>query len=287
MNIESSLILEGGGMRGVYTAGILEYFLERDMAFNCIYGVSAGACHALSYISKQRGRNKKVSVDMVVDPRYIRYKGLVDGTGLFNMDFIFNQIPNELVKYDFDAFRNSSQRLIAVTTDCLTGQAVYVNCHDTQSNEELIDVVKASCSLPLMAPVVTYRGRKFLDGGLSDSIPIQKAMQDGHTKHVVIRTRQQGYRKKPHKGNAIYKLLLNKECSGAVKALKNRSTHYNKALDDLDQYEKEGLAFIFTPSSDCIVRRVEKEKTKLEQLYQLGYEDAKSRYPDLMRYLES
>lgn len=287
MKIESSLILEGGGMRGVYTAGILEYFLERELEFSCVLGVSAGACHALSYISKQRGRNKKVSVDMAVDPRYIRYKGILDGTGLFNMDFIFNQIPNELIKYDFDAFRSSSQKLIAVVTDCQTGQPVYMACHETKTNDELIDLIKASSSLPLMAPIVHYKGMSLLDGGLSDSIPIQKAIEDGFKKNVVILTRQQGYRKRPLKGSSVYKLLLSKECSGAVKALKNRYIHYNQALDHLNQYQQEGLAFVFTPSIELVVKRAEKDKARLEQLYQLGYEDAKSKYDALMTYLES
>lgn len=287
MESKCSLILEGGGMRGVYTAGILEYFLEKELEFPNIFGVSAGACHALSYISKQLGRNKIVSVDMVSDPRYIRYRGIVDGTGLFNMDFIFNLVPNELVLYDYHAFRNSSQRLIAVATDCLTGLPVYVDCHDTVSDKELLDVVKASSSLPLMAPVVSYRGKKLLDGGLSDSIPIEKAILDGNKKNVVVLTRQQGYRKKPQRGSSVYKLLLNKECKGAVSALESRYIQYNKALDALEQYQKEGLAFVFTPSVEQVVKRAERDKTKLEQLYLLGYQDAKNRYDDLMQYLDS
>ncbi len=286
MQIESSLILEGGGMRGVYTAGVLEYFIEKNIEFPYVIGVSAGACHALSYISKQLGRNKKVAVDLVTDPRYIRYRGVFDGTGLFNMDFIFNTVPNELIQYDYDAFRNSSQKLIAVVTDCLTGEPVYINCHDTVSNQELIDVIKASSSLPLMAPSVPYKGKHLLDGGLSDSIPIEKAISDGHKKNVVILTRQSGYRKRPQKGNALYKLLLSKECIGAVNALKNRPIQYNKALDALVQYQNEGTAFVFTPSAELVVRRAEKDITKLERLYELGYIDAQNRYDELMRYLD-
>lgn len=287
MNRESSLILEGGGMRGVYTAGILEFFLEKNIEFPYVIGVSAGACHALSYISKQEGRNKKVSVDMVLDPRYMSYKGIVNGTGFFNMDFIFNQIPNELVPYDYDAFRQSSQRLIAVATDCLTGKPVYMDCQGTTTNDELISIIKASCSLPLMAPIVNFKGMSLLDGGLSDSIPIQKAIEEGHNKNVVILTRQEGYRKKPSKGNRVYKLLLRKDCSGAITALKTRYLHYNKALDDLKAYKNEGKAFVFTPSVEMIVKRTEKDRNKLELLYQLGYKDAKDRYDELCHYLES
>lgn len=282
---ESSLILEGGGMRGVYTGGILEYFMEKKLEFPCVYGVSAGACQALSYISKQKGRNKKVSVDMAVDPRYIRYKGIIDGTGLFNVDFIFNKIPNELVKFDYDTFRNSSQKLIAVATNCVTGEAVYIDCNDIQTNEELTDAIRASSSLPLMAPVVNLKGKKLLDGGLADSIPIKKAISQGHNKNVVVLTRQLGYRKKPLKGSLIYKLLLEKDCKGALLALKSRYIHYNQSLDDLIKYQKEGKAFIFAPSADMLVKRAERDQGKLENLYQLGYDDAKKRYDELMQYL--
>lgn len=286
MEKNGSLILEGGGMRGAYTAGIIQYFLEMDLELSYVIGVSAGICQAMSYVSKQQGRNKRTTIEMALDPRYIRYKGVFDGTGLFNMDFIFDQIPNEIVKYDYDTFRKSKQKLFAVATDCLTGNPVYFNCHDSISNQELNMMVRASSSLPLIAPVVRLRDMELLDGGLSDSIPIDKAIADGNKKNIVILTRCYGYRKRPPKDLIIYKLLLRKGCKGAFQALKNRYKNYNKALDDLDKYSSEGLAFVFAPSKDLKIKRAEKDIDKLEQLYQLGYDDARIRYDDLMNYLD-
>jgi predicted patatin/cPLA2 family phospholipase len=282
---ESGLILEGGGMRGAYTAGVLQYFMEKELELSYVIGVSAGVCQGASYISKQLGRNKKVTIDMSLDPRYIRYKGIFDGTGLFNMDFIFNKIPNELVKYDYDAYKKSKQKLIAVATDCLTGNPVYLDCHSAQTNEELNMMFRASSSLPLFAPVVNLRDLKLLDGGLSDSIPIKKAIDDGNKKNIVILTRPRGYRKSPSKGHIIYKTLLGKECSGAVYALKNRYIHYNQTLDELEKYKNKGLAYVIAPSQDLKIKRAEKDINKLEQLYQLGYDDAKNQYKDILAYL--
>lgn len=285
MIYESGLILEGGGMRGAYTAGALELLMERDIELSYVIGVSAGVCQGASYISKQLGRNKKVTIDMSLDPRYIRYKGVFDGTGLFNMDFIFDKIPNELVKYDYDAYRNSKQKLIAVATDCLTGNPVYLDCHNAKDNDELNMMIRASSSLPLFAPIVKLREWQLLDGGLSDSIPIKKSIDDGNTKNLVILTRQRGYRKKPNKGHIVYKNLLGKECRGAVNALKNRHKHYNKTLDNLEKYNEKGLAFILAPSKDLKIKRAEKDINKLEQLYELGYNDAKNQYEVILSYL--
>ncbi|PKM96235.1 MAG: patatin family protein [Firmicutes bacterium HGW-Firmicutes-1] len=287
MRKESSLILEGGGMRGAYTAGVMQYFLEKELELSYVIGVSAGACQAMSYVSKQHGRNKKVTIEMVLDPRYIRYKGIFDGTGLFNMDFIFDQIPNELVKYDYDTFRKSKQKLLAVATDCKTGKPVYLDCHDSISNDELNMMVRASSSLPLYAPVVKLRGMDLLDGGLSDSIPIEKAISDGNKKNIVVLTRCNGYRKKQSNAVALYKLLLGKDCKGAVNALQNRYKDYNNALDALDMYCKEGLAYVIAPSEDLNIKRAEKDIKKLEQLYQLGYDDANRHYDDLINYLDN
>lgn len=281
----SGLILEGGGMRGAYTAGVLQLFLEKELELSYVIGVSAGICQGVSYISKQLGRNKSVTIEMALDPRYIRYKGIFDGTGLFNMDFIFDQIPNELIKYDYEAYRNSKQKLIAVATDCHTGNPVYLDCHDAKTNDELNMMIRASSSLPLFAPVVKLRDWQLLDGGLSDSIPIKKSILDGNHKNIVILTRNRGYRKKPSKGHFIYKCLLGKQCKGAILALKNRYKNYNQTLDDLEEYCEKGLAYILAPSKNLNIKRAEKDIEKLEQLYQLGYEDALRQYNDIISYL--
>ncbi len=285
MYLETSLVLEGGGMRGAYTAGVLQYLLEKKVEVSYVIGVSAGICQAASYVSKQLGRNKKTTIEMASDSRYIRYKGVFDKTGLFNMDFIFDEIPNNLVKYDYDAFWKSKQKMIAVATDCKTGKPVYINCHQASNNKELNNIFKASSSLPLFAPVVSFRGMSLLDGGLSDSIPVNKAIHDGNKKNIVILTRPRGYRKKPAKGLKLYKRLLGKDYSGAYKAMETRYLHYNKTLDHLEAYQKNGLAFVIAPSKDLKIKRAEKNQNKLEALYQLGYNDMKSKYDKLINYI--
>lgn len=284
--LDSSLILEGGGMRGVYTGGVLEYFMEKNLEFPYIIGVSAGACQAMSYVSKQPGRNKKITIDLVKHPKYIRYRGIIDGTGLFNMNFIFDEIPNQLVHYDYETFRASKQQLIVVATDCKTGKPVYLNCKNGKTNEEINLMVRASSSLPLVAPIVKYKDMELLDGGLVDSIPIQKAIKDGKKKHVVVLTRPSGYRKGKPKGTGIYKMILGKNHAGAYNALKQRYIKYNQTLDELEKLEKEKKVLIIRPSQDLAVKRTERDPNKLEQLYKLGYEDAKNLFNDILNFLQ-
>lgn len=280
------LVLEGGGMRGVYTAGILEYFMEKNLFFPYVIGTSAGACNAMSYISRQKGRNKKVTIDMVDDSRYISYKGLVNGNGLFNMDFIFDDIPNKINIYDYDTYRNSNQKMIAVATDCMTGKPEYLNCMEEPDNIKLNIIIRASSSLPLLASVVEYDGKYLLDGGLSDSIPIKKAIEDGYKKNIVILTRYKGYRKKPIKGKKIYEKIYGKKYPGLIKALSNRYKHYNKTLDIINKLEDEGKVFAFYPDNNIKIKRTEKDKKKLEKLYLNGYNDAKEKYNIIKKFLE-
>ncbi len=281
----SSLILEGGGMRGVYTAGVLEYFLEKKLEIPYVIGVSAGACQAMSYISKQQGRNKQVTVGLANNPNYIRYKGIVDGTGLFNMDFIFNEVPNSLVRFDYESYFKSPQKMYAVATDCVSGEPVYFDCKRAKDNQQLNDMIRASSSLPLVSPAVEVDGRNYLDGGLADSIPIRKVMEDGRSKRVVILTRATGYRKKTAKNTKLYDLLLGKKYPGAVEALKRRTDDYNESLDLLDNLSANEEAFVIAPSRSIEVKRAERNLDKLNAFYELGYQDSKNQYEALMDYL--
>lgn len=184
---ETGLVLEGGGMRGVYTAGVLEYFLEQDLSFPYVIGVSAGACNAASYLSKQKGRNRIVNVDYVTDPRYISWRNFFKSRQFFGMDFIFDEIPNKLVPYHFEEFYKNQSEFVIGTTDCHTGKPVYFNRKDY--GKDVLKVLKASSSLPFISPEVDFNKRVLLDGGISDPIPIKKAQQDGYKKNIVILTR--------------------------------------------------------------------------------------------------
>jgi len=266
------LVLEGGGMRGIYTSGVLEYFLENDIEFPYVIGVSAGACSAASYLSKQFGRNLRLNTHYLKDPRYLSWRNYIKKREVFGMDFIFDEIPKNLDPFNFDAFRDNKSQFLVGTTDCYTGQPVYWSKDEIE--DDLLTIVRASSSLPFFAPVVEFRGKHLLDGGISDPIPIKKAEFDGYRKNVVVLTRNEGYRKKESKS---YKLVKRKypQYSGLVDAIMKRHEIYNETLDYLEEQEKKGNVCMIRPTNKLKVGRMEKNRKKLEELYQEGYDDAK------------
>ncbi|MDR6549788.1 patatin family protein [Paenibacillus qinlingensis] len=266
------LVLEGGGMRGVYTAGVLEYFMEQNLYFPYVVGVSAGACNAVSYISKQPGRNKKVTIGYVADHRYLSYRNLLRSKSIFGMDFIFNVLPNRLEPFDYDTFYASSQQFAIGTTDAHTGEPIYFTKHELQ--QQTMPIVQASSSLPFVATPIQFEGRTLFDGGLVDPIPVQKSVADGNRKHVIILTKELGYRKRPFKQRWLAKSFYPKY-NGLVNVLVNRSEIYNNTLETLERMEADGSAIIIRPSTKVEVGRMEKDPRKLEKLHDLGYEDAK------------
>lgn len=276
------LVLEGGGMRGVYTAGVLEFFLEHEIAFPYVIGVSAGACNAASYLSKQKGRNKTVTIDYASDPRYISWRNYFKNRQFFGMDFIFDEIPNKHVPYHYDVFYNSPTEFVVGTTDCLTGEPIFFKKEDYQ--RELLTVLRASSSLPFIAPEVKYQEKTLLDGGISDPIPIKKAQQDGFSKNIVILTRNEGYMKKPSR----FHFLVNRkypEFHGLQKALRNRYKVYNDTMAYLEKEEKAGNVFIIRPNDPLKVGRMERNPEKLKELYNKGYEDARSSLEKLNQWI--
>lgn len=268
------LVLEGGGMRGLYTAGILDFFMEKDLYFPYVIGVSAGACNAASYISKQKERSKRINIDYVKNPRYLSYRNLVKEKSIFGMDFLFNEIPNKLEPFDYTTFHSSEQRFIIGTTDCETGNPLYF---DKNKCKDILGVLRASSSIPLLSPVVEVEGKKLLDGGVADSIPIKKAIEDGFKRNIIILTRNKEYRKKPYK----FKLFVKRSYSKYPKLVDkifNRYKIYNNTLDYIEELENKYNAFVIRPSKPLKVDRLEKNPEKLKELYKMGYEDAKNLY---------
>lgn len=283
MQENMGLVLEGGGMRGVYTAGVLEWFMERDLFFPYVIGVSAGACNAASYISRQPGRNKKVNIGYMNHPRYLSYRNLLRKGQLFDMDFIFDEIPTKHVPFDFASYFAANERFIIGATDAQTGRPVYFEKDGT--NEEAMTMLRASSSLPFIAPVVSFREKKLMDGGISDPIPIRKAMQDGAEKAVLVLTRNEGYEKKPSKFGWIAKRAYHKYPK-LVEGMVTRYQIYNETLRYVEQLEKEGKVFIIRPVETLQVGRMEKDTQKLEQLYKQGYHDAEHQSEKLMEFLK-
>jgi predicted patatin/cPLA2 family phospholipase len=273
------LVLEGGGMRGVYTAGVLECFLEHEISFPYVIGVSAGACNAASYLSKQKGRNHTVNIEYVSDPRYLSWRNFWKNKQFFGMDFIFDEIPNKLVPYDYDTFYKNGTEFVIGTTDCHTGSPLYFSKNDY--GQDLLTVLKASSSLPFIAEEISFKDKVLLDGGISDPIPIKKAKQDGFKKNIVVLTRNQGYYKKPSR----FQFLVKKkypEYTGLQSAIKQRYQKYNETIHYLEEEEKNGNALIIRPTVPLEVGRMERNPDKLGKLYQAGYHDGEN-YLDKIR----
>ena len=280
--IEAGLVVEGGGMRGVYTAGVLDYFMEKNLYFDDCYGVSAGACHISSYVSKQIGRSMKVTLDYINDKRYCSINSLIKTGDMFGVEMLYDIIPNKLELYDYDTFNKFKGNFYSVVTNCKTGKAEYIKIKDMKKD---IIAVRASSSLPLLSRIVEINGKEYLDGGITDSIPIKKSIKDGHKKNVVILTRDKTYRKSKPKFLSFFKLKY-KKYPNLVKAIENRYKMYNETLDFIEEEKAKNKVFIIQPKLPVKISRIEKDKDKLKALYNQGYEDAKELYEDLMKFLE-
>ena len=281
MRNHTGLVLEGGGMRGLYTCGVLEFFMEKDLDFKYIIGVSAGACNAASYISKQKGRNIQVNIGFLDDWRYMSLRNFLHEKSFFGMDFIFNEIPNKLVPFDYETFRNSPCEFLVGATDCRTGKTVYFNKNDLG---EGLDALRASSSLPFLSPIVRFKGYELLDGGIADSIPIAKSMEDGNDKNIVVLTRNKGYRKSPVRFGKIIKLKY-RNYPFLIEAILNRYRKYNETLEAIEKLEGKGKAMIIRPSVKMKVDRLERNPARLRELFKNGYKDARNSYERIQAFI--
>lgn len=265
----TGLVLEGGGLRGIYTAGVLDAFLDLNITFKYCVGVSAGACNALSYISGQKGRNRDITLTFCNDKRYQSFSNLVTTGNLFGSDMLFNKIPHELLPFNYQAYNDASCKMIAGVTNCKTGEAEYFSLENLR---EKYDVLRASSSLPFLSKMVLINGNLYLDGGISAPIPIAKSINDGNTKHVAVLTQPKGYFKKPSNLVSFANTRYRKYPS-LINAMKVRYKVYNDAISETETLEKEGSVFIIRPHTSLNVSRFEKDKSKLRAAYDMGYND--------------
>ena len=279
--IKAGLVVEGGGMRGVYSSGVLDFFIEKDLFFENKYGVSAGACHLCSYLAKQYKRAFRVNVDYLNDKRYCSVHSLLKTGNLFGAEMLYDIIPNELDLFDYDTYNKNESNFYVVITDINTGKPEYVKIGDLKKD---IIYVRASSSLPLLAQNVKINDKEYLDGGISDSIPIKKSIADGNKKNVVILTRDSTYRKGKNSLMPIIKLKY-KKYPNFVKSMADRYIVYNEILDFIKELEDNGDVFVIRPKKPVNIGRTEKNREKLEALYNDGYNDAKDCYEELLKYL--
>lgn len=276
------LILEGGGMRGIYTAGVLDFFIDKNIEVDLVIGVSAGGCHAASYLSKQYKRAYHTNIDYLDNKEYISFRNLIKTGSIFGMDLMFNKIPNELYLYDHDAFSKSKSKFTVVTTNCETGKAEYITLTDMKKD---IMYLQASCSIPMFANIVEIDGYKLVDGGVADSIPIEYAIKEGCKKNIVILTRDKTYRKNKVKFSSLIRRKY-KKYPNLVKSIENRHLNYNKSLDLVKELEDKGDALVIRPKSPVKVSQIEKDVDKLTKLYNEGYNDAKESYEKIIEFIK-
>ena len=280
---EAALVLEGGGTRGVFTAGVLDYLLEKQVKLPYVIGVSAGACNAIDYVSEQIGRTKDCTIIQDKNKRFIGTKDALKKGYLFDMDRLFDEYPNRLFPFDFDTYFASDIQCEVVVTNCLTGEAMYLS--EKQDRERLLTICRASSSIPLISPVVDVDGIPCVDGGVADSVPLIHSMKLGHQKNVVVLTRNKGYRKKaPGKSRLLYTAAL-KKYPNLLNALLNRYRNYNRVMELIEKWEEEGHIFVIRPEVEP-VSRTEQNVEKLTEFYDHGYQLMEQRLGELQAYLE-
>jgi predicted patatin/cPLA2 family phospholipase len=284
MNLEkAALILEGGGMRGVYTAGVLRYFMDRDLYLSYVIGVSMGACNGANYVARQPERNRIVNIHYAHDRRFLSYGRLLFRGELFGMKFIFDTFPHDLVPFDFQTFKQSRQRFTLAAFDCKSGETVYFD-KDELDEPGFLTVLQAGSSLPLVQKPVYYQGRVLMDGGIADAVPIQKSVNDGNQRHVLILTQPKGYRKKPS-GIAGLVRWRYRQYEGLCRGIATRHIHYNETMELIDRFEERKEIFVIRPAQALIIGRAERDKDRLYAVYDQGYADAQDSYRNLCAYL--
>jgi predicted patatin/cPLA2 family phospholipase len=276
------LVLEGGGMRGAYTAGVLDCFMQNKIEVDGVVGVSAGATHACNFISKQYKRNYRIDVIHARNPKFMSFRSFFKTGDFFGKDFCYDALPNEIDPFDYETFAQSKIPFYVVCTDLETGEAKYIPMTDLKKQ---MDYLRASASLPLLSKIVEIDGKKYLDGGVSDSIPIHFMEKQGFDHNIVVLTRPSTYRKKPV---SFFSLIQKKykDYPRFIHASAERHLVYNETLDYVQKQAQEKKAFVFRPSKNISISRLERSGAKLEKLYELGFQDALRQKDALDRFIE-
>lgn len=279
----TGLVLEGGGLRGNFSAGVLRHIVDLKLAFTSIYGVSMGACNGANIVSGQPERNRITNTRFVDDSRYLSYLRLVKGGDLFGMDFIFGDIPRRVVPIDYKAFVENPIRFWVGVTDCYSGEAVMFEKSMLPTLEDTLTIMRASASLPLIAKPVEFNGKTYMDGGIANPIPLQQCLEHNE-RPVLVLTQPHGYRKRASKSVRVCKWQY-PEFTGMLRVIERRHTLYNDMLATIEAKEKQGEIFVIRPESTLGVGRVCRDRKKLYQLYDDGYDLARKKEAALLEFL--
>ncbi len=279
------LVLEGGGMRGVYTAGVLDALINENYCADYLIGVSAGCTNGASYISWQKERGMRTNINYIDDKRYLSFSSYIKTGSLFGLDFLFHDIPEVLDPFDYEnCFKSKCDYRVGVT-NIETGKEEYYGKEALRKEDRNI-VLRASVSLPIASPIVELNGKKYLDGGIGDPIPIKKAFADGCERVIVVLTRDRSYRKEASKGKWLFKMIYRKYPK-LIKMLSERHLLYNDTLEYIKEMEKEKKAFVVAPEKPIEIDKFEKNKVKLFEVYKLGLADGKRVFEKYKEFLDT
>lgn len=268
---DMALVLEGGGMRGVFTSGVLDYFMDQQIEFPYAVGVSAGASTGSSYKSKQRGRSKYSQIDLQKSKPYLGWKTLIRKGSFIDLKMLFGEFATRIYPFDTNRFFANPNRFEMVTTNCLTGEANYFE--EKQDRERLLLIGEASCSLPYVCPIIYIDQIPMLDGGIADSIPLNRALGQGYSKVLIVLTRNKGYRK-PSKRTRLPWFIYSR-FPELREQLATRNLRYNRQMEVIEKMEEEGLVEVIRPIRPIEVKRLDKNTERMDRLYQEGYQCAK------------
>ena len=276
------MVLEGGGNRGIYTAGVLDVFLENNILVDGVIGVSAGAIHGCSYVSGQIGRSIGYAAKYCRDPRYMSFRSLIKTGDYVGVDFCYHELPEKLYPFNNDAFEASPIDYYVTCTNMENGQALYQKCPSLRGDK--IDWVRASASMPLVSRIVEIDGYKLLDGGVADSIPLQAFQQLGYERNIVILTRIAGYKKKPNSMMPLMRRRL-KEYPQFLQTAQNRHIFYNQEVEYVEKEAQAGKVCLIRPSKYLKVGRLERNPERIKEMYQLGRSDALAKLAEVKAFI--
>ena len=279
----TSLILEGGTFRPIFSAGVMDALLENNIFFPYCIGVSAGITNGFSYFSSQKGRNLEILEKYRNDKRYLGFRNFFKCKSLFGLDFVFDEIPNKLSPYNIEALTNYKGRVLVGVTNAITGKTEYLDGKKIDAKNTML---RATCAIPLFFPAIKINENYYYDGGLLDPIPIKKAIKDGNEKHLIILTRPKSYRKKLSKGNIIAAKIVSRKYPKLKNSFLTRHKLYNETVKFCEELEKQGKAIILRPREDQAIESFEKDIKKLKKGYQEGYNMAIERIDDIKELLK-
>lgn len=280
--MKKGLVLEGGAMRGMFSAGVIDVLMENNIEFDAVVGVSAGAAFGCNYKSKQIGRTIRYNMKYIKDPRYCSFRSLIKTGDMFGKDFCYNEIPNKLDPFDNDTFKKNPVEFYVVATDINNGKAVYKKLDSADGYG--LSYMRASASLPLVSKPVKIDGKELLDGGIADSIPLEFFINKGYEKNLVILTQPKDYIKKKNSLLPLMKISLRKYPK-LIEAMANRHIVYNNQIKYTEDAEKNGSAFIIRPSEKLPIGRLEKDPEVLKAVYDLGRKEAIKNLDKIKEYL--